>query len=98
MDIQREESGNQGSFFIKEEGKQLALMTYKMAAGNILVILHTEVDESLKGQSVGAKLVNEAANYARENKLRIRPLCTFAKAVLDKKKELYQDVLEQSKQ
>lgn len=95
MNIQREESGGQGSFFIKEDGKQLALMTYKLAADNILVILHTEVDESLKGQSVGGKLVDAAVNYARENNLHIKPLCTFAKAVMDKKKELYADVLEQ---
>ena len=66
MKIQQEELNNEGSFFIKEDEQQLALMTYRMAADNILEILHTEVDERLKGKNVGSNLVTAAANYARE--------------------------------
>lgn len=95
MKIQQEELNNEGSFFIKEDEQQLALMTYRMAADNILEILHTEVDERLQGKNVGSNLVTAAANYARENNLRIRSLCSFAGAVLNKKKDVFADVLDQ---
>ncbi len=94
MNIQREESGGKGSFIINAEGRQVALMTYAVKEDHLLVILHTEVDDALRGKNVGSNLVTEAFTHARENNIRIRPLCTFAQAVLEKKKNLYADVLE----
>ncbi len=96
MNIDREETEGKGSFFIIEDGRQVALMTHAVKEHSILVILHTEVHDALKGKDVGSKLVTEAVNYARENDLLIRPLCTFAKAVIDKKQDHYADVLEQA--
>jgi len=94
MNIEQEVAGGKGSFFINEDVRQVALMTFSIKDDNLLVILHTEVDDALRGKNVGSKLVTQAVNYARENNLRIRPLCTFAKAVLEKKKDFYADVLE----
>lgn len=95
MKIEREETGNKGSFFILHNNQQVALMTYKIDEPATLVILHTEVDEMLKGQNVGRQLVEQAVQYARQNQLRIKPLCSFANAVLQKKKAEHADVLEQ---
>lgn len=77
---------------MEADGKQLAAMTYIWAGEKRMVIDHTEVDASLKGQGVGAKLVAAAVDDARANGFRILPLCPFAKAIMTKEKS-YEDVL-----
>lgn len=92
MEIQREESGNKGSFFIEQDGAKLALMTYSKAGEDKIIIDHTEVDASLKGTGAGKKLVAESVKYVRENGLKVIPLCPFAKAEFEKNPD-YADVL-----
>jgi predicted GNAT family acetyltransferase len=67
-------------------------MTYTWAGTDKFIIDHTEVNPDFAGQSVGKKMVMEAVQYARENNLKILPLCPFAKSVFDKTKEI-QDLL-----
>ena len=92
MEIQHLEKNNKGLFFIRENGKRLAEMTYSRASESMIIIDHTEVSETLKGKGVGLQLVMEAVKYARENQQKILPLCPFAKSVFDKKPEIH-DVL-----
>jgi predicted GNAT family acetyltransferase len=92
MEIQRTEDENRGSFFVEKDGEKIALMTYSKAGADKIIIDHTEVDPSLKGQGVGQKMVFESVKYARENDLKIIPLCPFAKTVFDKNED-YADVL-----
>ncbi|WP_191859440.1 GNAT family N-acetyltransferase [Hanstruepera ponticola] len=92
MKIEHSIDGNKGIFYINLEGKHVAEMTYSKAGPDKIIIDHTEVDESLKGQGVGYKLVEEAVKYAREKDVKILPLCPFAAAVF-KKREAYNDVL-----
>ncbi len=61
-------------------------------SGKSLVIEHTEVDEELRGKDFGNDLVDQVVTYARQNELKVVPVCHFAKAVFQKKKE-YSDVL-----
>ena len=67
-------------------------MTYTWAGTDKFIIDHTEVNPGFAGQSVGQKLVMAAVAYARENNLKIMPLCPFAKSVFDKTQEIH-DVL-----
>jgi len=92
MQIQHEDNGKKGRFFINENGKDLAEIVYTWASPTVIIIHHTEVDPQLKGQGVGNKLVDEIVAWARKNNLKIDPLCPFANAVLRKKEE-YHDVL-----
>ena len=93
MLIQHREEGHNGSFFVEEDEKQLAEMTYSLSGQEIMIIDHTEVDEVLKGKNVGNLLLNRAVEYARENHLKIFPLCPFANAVFKKRQEEFKDVL-----
>ena len=66
-------------------------MTYTVA-GTRVIIDHTQVDDSLRGEGVGAKLVHAAVEWARAEHARLLPLCPYAKSVFDKTPD-YADVL-----
>jgi uncharacterized protein len=93
MEIVQQQNETKGSFYVEENGKVLAEMTYSVVDPSLIIIDHTEVDESLKGKGVGLKLLNKAVAYARTNHIKIIPLCPFAKSVFDKKHEELKDVL-----
>ena len=92
MQISQQDNGKQGKFFVEVDGKQEALMTYVNDGQNI-IIEHTEVNDALKGQGVGYKLVDAAVEFARIKGIKINPLCPFANAVFKKKSQQYSDVL-----
>lgn len=92
MEIKHKSEGNKGRFYIEENHEIIAEMTYVWAGDTRIIIDHTEVDSSLKGQGIGKKLVAEAVQFAREKGIKIMPLCPFAQAVFDKEKE-FSDVL-----
>src|SRR5262245_45368938 len=89
--IEHEQTGHKGAFFVEEEGKRLAELSYTMA-GTKVIIDHTDVDDALRGTGTGRKLVAAAVDWAREEDLLLLPLCPFARSVFDKTPE-YADVL-----
>ena len=92
MEIKQKDNGKKGAFFIEEDNQTLAEMTYVWAGTNKIIIDHTEVDEKLKGKNAGKQMLAKAVEFARQNNIKIMPLCPFAKSVFDKVAE-YQDVL-----
>lgn len=83
----------ENKFYIGEsEAAQKAMMTYVKTGDDMMIIDHTEVSDELRGQGAGYSLVEAAVNYARQNDIKILPLCPFAKSVFDKTPE-YSDVL-----
>ncbi|MBL7884693.1 MAG: N-acetyltransferase [Bacteroidia bacterium] len=90
--VLHQQNGTKGSFFVELENKKTAEMTYVMAGSDKMIIDHTEVSAAMEGKGVGKQLVAEAVNFARANKLKIMPLCPFAKAIIEKN-NTYNDVL-----
>ena len=91
-EVQLKIDGNKGFFYIEIEGKQEAMMTFVFAGEDKIIIDHTEVNPGNEGKGLGKKMVAKAVEYARENKVKIIPLCPFAKSVFDKVPE-FRDVL-----
>lgn len=83
----KSESGGKGIFFVGADGALLAELVYSMPTHDKMIIEHTEVDESLAGHGVGLKLVSTAVDFARQQQIKIIPLCPFAKSLFDKKPE-----------
>jgi len=79
-------------FYIGEGGETLAQIDFVSNEENDIVIEHTIVSETLKGQGIGVKLVKKVVDYAREKNKKIIPHCPYAKKVLEATKE-YEDVL-----
>lgn len=93
MDIQQQQSESKGSFYVGNENEPTAQMTYSMTGNHLMIIDHTEVSDELRGKNVGYQLVKAAVDYARENNIKIIPLCPFAHSVFEKRKEEWADVL-----
>jgi predicted GNAT family acetyltransferase len=92
MEIKQINDIRRGYFEAVEDGKEAGKMTYTWAGDSKFIIDHTEVNEGFNGKGVGKKLVMAAVDYARNNNLKIIPLCPFAKSVFDKTAEI-RDVL-----
>ncbi len=91
-EIAHTQGETKGSFYVEENGERLAEMVYSRAGNDKIIIEHTEVSEKLAGKGIGKQMVAAAVEYARENDIRIMPLCPFAKAVFEKV-ETFRDVL-----
>ncbi len=76
--------GKKGAFYLEENQKRLAEMTFTMAGEHKMIIDHTEVDESLKGQGIGRKLLDQLVEYVRQNNIKVLPLCPYANSVFQK--------------
>jgi predicted GNAT family acetyltransferase len=92
MDIKQIDNGLKGSFFIEQDGVQVAEMTYVWAGTDRIIIDHTDVGPELKGKNAGKQMVLKAVEFARDKGISIIPLCPFAKSVFDKLPEI-RDVL-----
>jgi len=92
MEIEQFNRESKGFFKASEDGKEAGRMTYSWAGEDRFIIDHTEVNPEFSGRGVGQKLVESALNYARENHVKIIPLCPFAKAQFDRHPD-WHDVL-----
>lgn len=84
LEIKHQDNGKKGEFYIGEENHHLAEMAYTWAGETMLIIDHTTVEDELRGQSVGRKLLDQVVDMARNKNIQIIPLCPFAKSVFDK--------------
>jgi predicted GNAT family acetyltransferase len=92
MEILQKDDGKKGMFYIEQDKKKLAEMTYVWAGTDRIIIDHTEVSQALTGKGAGKQMVSKAVDFARTKNIKIIPLCPFAKSVFDKVQE-FKDVL-----
>lgn len=71
----------QCSFVADCDGAQ-ALLTYRLLADRQVDFNHTYVPRAARGSGIAAKLVNTAAEWAREQGLTIKASCWYAHKVL----------------
>ena len=91
-DIQLKLKDNgQGEFVIEQGDVRLAEMEVAVSNGN-LTVYHTEVAEELKGKGIASKLLAKMVAYARENKLKVIPLCPYVLAQFKRHPDQYADI------
>ena len=79
-------------FELLVDGRSAGELDYQVRDDTI-VLTHTEIDPSHKGEGLGGELVRGALNLIRaENDLRVIPTCPYAKAWIEKHPE-YRDLL-----
>jgi predicted GNAT family acetyltransferase len=76
---------DEGRFVLEIDG-QVADLVYRVE-GAYLVLIHTEVPESLEGRGLGGGLVRAALDRALQDGLTVVPLCPFARRWLGRHPE-----------
>ena len=92
MELKRTEEETKGAFELFEGEKKLGEVTYSRAGESMIILDHTDVDPAFKGQGIGRTIIMELVDYARENGIKILPLCPFAASVFQKEESI-RDVL-----
>lgn len=77
--IQHEETAARGAFHIHHNGKQVGEMTYSRTNPSLVVVDHTYVDPSLRGQGLAQQLQDALVAWARETNTKIVPVCSYVK-------------------
>ncbi|MGI2328860.1 GNAT family N-acetyltransferase [Planococcus sp. YIM B11945] len=91
MEFKLKELGHdEFAYQLEENGKIKAEITWTELA-NVMVIEHTFVDESMRNQGLAKKLLDQAADYAREHTFKMEPVCSYAVVAFERYKD-YDDV------
>jgi hypothetical protein len=78
------------SRFEVEVDGHLAKLEY-MLRGNRLILVHTGVPTALEGRGIGSLLVRTGLEFARDEGLKVVPICPFAQSYIERHPE-YQDL------
>jgi uncharacterized protein len=93
FEVRHAELGADGTFYVERDGERVAEQIYrKTGDGKTAIIVHTEVEEALRGEGIARTLTMEAVAWARASGMKLIPVCPFAKAVFDRDSTI-QDVL-----
>lgn len=92
MKIRVEDNGKKGRFVLLEDGKEAGEMTFVWDGENSIIVEHTNVGKEYGGKGYAKQLMNKAVAFARENEVKIVPVCSFVKAMFEKDESI-RDVL-----
>lgn len=90
QEIHHKENERRGIFFMRGEKGIIAELTYTLKS-DVMIVDHTETKRAFEGQGLGSMLIEHTVSYARENGLKIEPLCPFVEVKFDDNKA-YNDV------
>ncbi|MEH6307725.1 GNAT family N-acetyltransferase [Olivibacter sp. CPCC 100613] len=82
---------NRGEIQLFVADRQAGKMEISIYNGR-LTVYHTEVDPEHEGKGYAKLLLNKLVEYARENHLKIAPLCPYVHSQFKRHPELYQDI------
>ena len=84
VSIEREELNGVHEFVLRIDGERLGFLEYTRPDVGVMRIEYVEVAPRLRGTGLGRQLVAKAVDFARDAKLRIVPICSYARAVIQR--------------
>lgn len=72
--------------FVLQTEDAVAELRYKKKK-DVLHLTHTHVPDAMRGQGVAGRLVKHALEYARENQLKVQPVCSYVVGYFEKHPE-----------
>ena len=82
--IDREELNGAHEFVLRIDGERFGFLAFSRPEVGVMCIEHVEVARELRGSGMGKQLVQKAVAFARETKLRVVPICSYARAVMQR--------------
>jgi len=82
--IEREELNGAHEFVLRVDGKRLGFLEYTRPDVGVMRIEYVEVSPELRGTGLGKQLVEKAVAFAKDASLRVVPICSYARAVIQR--------------
>ena len=85
-----------GRLLYEAAGQQAGEMEVSVTAEQ-LTVYHTEVQPRFEGKGIAGRLLEALVRYARDNGLKVRPLCPYVYAQFKRHPEQYRDLWTEEK-
>ena len=82
--IEREELNGVHEFVLRVDGQRLGFLEFTRPGVGVMRIEYVEVSPELRGTGLGKQLVEKAVAFATDAKLRVIPICSYARAVIQR--------------
>lgn len=82
VSIEREELNGVHEFVLRVDGERLGFLEFTRPEVGVMRIEYVEVSPELRGTGLGRQLVAKAIDFAKDAKLRVVPICGYARAVI----------------
>lgn len=80
--IEREEPNGATEFVLRVDGERLGFLEFTRPEVGVMRIEYVEVSPELRGTGLGRQLVEKAVAFAIDAKLKVIPICSYARAVM----------------
>lgn len=80
-----------GAFVLKDNQEKIGEMVVSVNDKK-LTVYHTEIDQEYEGKGLSRLLLNALVDYARQNEMKVLPLCVFVHGQFKKHPEKYSDI------
>lgn len=92
MDVEIRNGSGYSYFAAIEEGEEMGEAVYHTSSDGRMTITHVGIEPRYRGAGRAEALMRKVVEYARENNLKIVPICPFARAMFQRYPDL-RDVL-----
>jgi predicted GNAT family acetyltransferase len=82
--IDREELDGTHEFVLRIDGERFGFLEFTRPQVGVMCVEHVEVAPDLRRTGLGRQLVEKAVAFARETDLRVVPICSYARAVIER--------------
>lgn len=82
VSIEREELNGVHEFVLRIDGERHGFLEFTRPEVGLMRIEYVEVSPALRGTGLGRQLVEKAVDFAKDAKLRVVPICSYARAVM----------------
>jgi predicted GNAT family acetyltransferase len=82
--IEREELNGTHEFVLRIDGERFGFLEFTRPDVGVMRIEYVEVSPELRGTGLGKQLVEKAVAFATDADLRVVPICSYARAVIQR--------------
>lgn len=84
VSIEREELNGVHEFVLRVDGERLGFLEFTRPDTGVMRIEYVEVDPGLRGTGLGRQLVEKAVAFAKDANLKVVPICSYARIVIQR--------------